>query len=280
MAKFKVQEGTVQETLMLPLYGRVYCEEHFPNTFPNRASREAAQQVDYDFEKLKSSELNMVTWGLRARMLQDAARDYLKHHPKATVINLGCGLDLSFAEIDNGSCKFINMDLPDVISAREQIVALRDREFNLAGDLMDFEWMDRIRKEPYNVNIADGVYIISGGVLMYFHTEQMYQFFLALAKAFPGGGICFDGENESGMKKSNKIVQKTGNGTAIYFPIENSRKLFSKWGNCFSQVQERPFPDYVKKSREIPLKWKLILQMGLRMGMVKIIDVAFVKDGK
>ena len=37
MKKFKVEEGTVQETLMMPLYGRVYCEEHFPNTFPNKA---------------------------------------------------------------------------------------------------------------------------------------------------------------------------------------------------------------------------------------------------
>lgn len=280
MERFQVQAGTVQETLMLPLYGRVYCEEHFPNTFPNRAAQEAARQVDYDFGKLKSSELNMVTWGLRARMLQDAAREYLKAHPKATVINLGCGLDLSFAEIDNGSCKFINVDLPDVIAAREQIVALREREYDLAADLMDFQWMERIQKAPYSVNAADGVYIISGGVLMYFQTEQMKRFFTALAKAFPGGGICFDGENESGVKKSNKIVQKTGNGTTIDFPIEDSAALFREWGSCFSQVREWPFPDYVKKSREVPFKWKLILQMGMRMGMVKIIDVAFADDGE
>ena len=56
---FKVEEGTVQETLMMPLYGRVYCEEHFPNTFPNKAAKETAAKVDYDFSKVKSSELNM-----------------------------------------------------------------------------------------------------------------------------------------------------------------------------------------------------------------------------
>lgn len=134
-------------------------------------------------------------------MLQNVAREYLKGHPKAAVINLGCGLDLSFEEIDNGQCKFINMDLPDVIFAREQIVQLREREYNFSGDLMDFDWMEKIQEPPLNVNIADGVFIISGGVLMYFSTEQMKQFFLALAKAFPGGGICFDGENESGVKK-------------------------------------------------------------------------------
>jgi hypothetical protein len=40
-------------------------------------------------------------------------------------------------------------------------------------------------------------------------------------------------------------------------------------------VTERPFPDYVRKSREIPFKWKFILSLGMRMGMVKLIDVAF-----
>ena len=275
MEKFMVQSGTVQETLMLPLYGRVYCEEHFPKTFPNKAAKETAGKVDYDFNKVKSSELNMVTWGLRARMLQDAAKEYLSRHPKATVINLGCGLDLSFDEIDNGTCKFINMDLPDVIAAREKIVVCKDREMNFAGDLMDFTWMELIQKEPYNVSVKDGVYIISGGVLMYFRTEQMRRFFLALAAAFPGGGISFDGENERGLKKSNKIVQRTGNGTEIHFPIEDSRALFASWGDCFKHVTERPLPAYVKRSGEIPLKWRFVLSMGIRLGMVKIIDVFF-----
>ena len=275
MDKFKVEEGTVQETLMMPLYGRVYCEEHFPNTFPNKVAKELAANVDYDFNKVKSSELNMVTWGLRARMLQDAAKDYLMKRPKATIINLGCGLDLSFSEIDNGTCRFINMDLPDVIEARERIVSCKEREMNFAGDLMDLTWMERIQAEPYGVNVNDGVFIICGGVLMYFSTEQMKRFFLAIAKAFPGGGICFDGENQRGLEKSNKIVRKTGNGSEIQFPIENSRELFSSWGECFQNVRERPLPVYVRKSREVPLKWKIILSLGMRLGMVKLIDVSF-----
>ena len=210
-------------------------------------------------------------------MLQDAAKDYLVRHPKATIVNLGCGLDLSFDEIDNGTCRFLNMDLPDVIAAREKIVTCKDREMNFAGDLMDFSWMERLQDEPYGVNVSEGVYIICGGVLMYFHTEQMQRFFLALARAFPGGGICFDGENQRGLEKSNKIVKKIGNGSEIHFPIENSRALFASWGDCFQSVMERPFPAYIKKSREIPLKWKLVLSMGLRLGMVKLIDVSFQK---
>ena len=178
MEKYKVESGTVQETLMMPLYGRVYCEEHSPKTFPNKAARRTAEKVDYDFGKVQSSELNMIVWGLRARLLQEAAKDYLKTNPKATIINLG-------------------------------------------------------------------------------------------------GGICFDGENQKGVDKSNKIVQKTGNGTKIYFPTEDSRAMFASWGDCFKKVIERPFPNYVKKSSEIPFKWKFVLSLGMKLGMVKIIDVSF-----
>ena len=275
MNKFKVEEGTVQETLMMPLYGRVYCQDHFPNTLPNKPSKEAADRVDYDFKKVESSELNMITWGLRARMLQESAKDYLFKKPNATIINLGCGLDLSFDEVDNGTCKFINFDLPDVIEAREKIVSCKEREFNYAGDLMDFKWMDEIQQEPYNVHIDEGVFIISGGVLMYFTREEMERFFKAISKAFPGGGICFDGENQKGVDKSNKIVKDTGNGTLIQFPVEDAQAMFKAWGPSFTKVQERPFPKYIKKSKEIPFKWKFVLSLGMRLGMVKIIDVLF-----
>ena len=41
--------------------------------------------------------------------------DYLKTHPKAAVVNLGCGLDDSFSKADNGQCKGYNLNLSDVI---------------------------------------------------------------------------------------------------------------------------------------------------------------------
>lgn len=51
--KIKIQPNTVQETLMLPLYGRVYCAKHFPSVFPDPLSVSLAEKVDYDFDALK-----------------------------------------------------------------------------------------------------------------------------------------------------------------------------------------------------------------------------------
>ena len=142
MERFKVAPGTVQETLMMPLYGRVYCDEHFPNTFPNAAAVRAAQNVDYDFKKVESSELNMVTWGLRARMLQDAAKEYLQEHPKASIINLGCGLDLSFDAVYKpfGHVPAERVLSPEVIGITDPIaVQVRNAAYQVGAGMITVE---------------------------------------------------------------------------------------------------------------------------------------------
>ena len=49
-------------------------------------------------------------------------RDYLKTHPCAAVVNRGCGLDNTGRACDNGRCKIYNLDFPDVIALRQQLL--------------------------------------------------------------------------------------------------------------------------------------------------------------
>ena len=49
-------------------------------------------------------------------------RDYLKTHPNAAVVNLGCGLDSTGRSCDNGSCKIYKLDFPDVIAVRLSLI--------------------------------------------------------------------------------------------------------------------------------------------------------------
>ena len=39
-------------------------------------------------------------------------REYLRAHPRAAVVNLGCGLDSTGRACDNGQCRIYNIDLP------------------------------------------------------------------------------------------------------------------------------------------------------------------------
>ena len=128
MRKYHIEKNTVQETLIIPLYGRKVCSDHFPDLFSDPEAERICGMLDYDFEeKGKKMESKAGLFGALevAQRQYDVAceiREYLAAHPKAAVVNLGCGLDDTFRKCDNGTCLGYNIDLPDVISIRNDLL--------------------------------------------------------------------------------------------------------------------------------------------------------------
>lgn len=270
--KIKIEKNTVMETLVLPLYGRAYCSEKYPDVFPDKTAEAVIKRIDYDFGKLNYNELNMVTWAVRKQFLCDCAKKYLKHHPNATIVNLGCGADESFSAVDNGKCRWINLDLPDIIAAREQLFPLREREKNVAMSAFDLKWFDEVETQT-----DDGLFVISGGVLMYFDEDTIRPLFTALAERFSKGGICFDAVNQSGLKKSNRVVEKSGNTDAlVVFSVENAQEKFSAWSDKFAKIHTLDkLPENVRTAKSIPFFTRKILGMGMKMGFVQFVEISF-----
>ena len=97
--KYHIEKNTVQETLVIPLYGRKMCSELYPNLYRDETALRLIDQIDYDFSLLsqKSKSLMQQFGFLEVAMRQNdlawEVRDYLREHPNAAVVNLGCGLD-------------------------------------------------------------------------------------------------------------------------------------------------------------------------------------------
>lgn len=114
----------MQETLVIPLYGRKMCLELYPNLYRDETALRLINQIDYDFSLLsqKSKSLMQQFGFLEAAMRQNdlawEVRDYLREHPNAAVVNLGCGLDDTGRSCGNGSCRIYNLDFPGVIAVR------------------------------------------------------------------------------------------------------------------------------------------------------------------
>ena len=49
--KYHIEKNTVQETLILPLYGRKLCSERFPELFSDPDSARLIDSIDYDFSE-------------------------------------------------------------------------------------------------------------------------------------------------------------------------------------------------------------------------------------
>ena len=135
--KYKIEKNTVQETLVIPLYGRKMCSELYPNLYRDERAIRLMKEIDYDFSVLekKSGSLMQRFGFLEAAMRQNdlafEVQAYLKNHPCAAVVNLGCGLDNTGRACDNGRCKIYNPDFPDVIALQQQLLPAGERYLDL-----------------------------------------------------------------------------------------------------------------------------------------------------
>ena len=188
---YHIERNTVQETLVIPLYGRARCAARFPQLYRDETAARLMQEIDYDFSALeKSSRSLMHQFGflevaMRQSDLAFEVRDYLKTHPTAAVVNLGCGLDNTGRTCDNGACKIYNLDFPDVIAVRDALLPAGAREENIGCDLNDTSWFSRI-------DASGGAVFYAAGVFYYFLREQVKALVRAMAQAFGGGRLVFD----------------------------------------------------------------------------------------
>lgn len=246
--KYHVEKNSVQETLVIPLFGRLVCSEHFPELFSDPEARRICDSLDYDFaEKRRKMESVAGLFGAlevaqRQYDLRCEVQDYLTAHPKAAVVNLGCGLDDTFRKCDNGSCRGYDLDLPDVIAVRNELLPAGERERSIACDLNDLTWMEQI-------DASDGAVFFASGVFYYFRTEDVKRLFDAMAARFPGAVLVFDSCNERGAKLMRKTWLKEAGITDVnaFFSLEDEQELLG-WSDRFASVTAR---SYMRGYRDI-----------------------------
>ena len=228
--KYKIAKNTVQETLVIPLYGRKLCSERYPTLYRDETAIRLIDQIDYDITALeKKSGSLMQRFGiLEAAMRQSdlaiEVRDYLKDQPNAAVVNLGCGLDDTGRQCDNGTCRLYNLDLPDVIAVRDQLLPAGEREENIPCDLSGTAWFQRI-------DASGGAVFFAAGVFYYFLKEQVRALVRQMADAFPGGVLVFDAANEKAVRLMLKTWIKDAaiQNVGAYFAVSDARRELSAW---------------------------------------------------
>lgn len=228
--KYHIEKNTVQETLVIPLYGRKMCSTLYPRLFYDETAIRLMDEIDYDFTLLeKKSKSLMQRFGfLEAAMRQNdlawEVRDYLASHSDAAVVNLGCGLDNTGRSCDNGRCRIYNLDFPDVIRVRDELLPAGEREENILCDLNDTGWFGKI-------DASNGVVFFAAGVFYYFLTEQVKALVQAMHAAFPGGRLVFDAANRKAVKLMLKTWLKTADiqDMGAYFAVADAKKELSPW---------------------------------------------------
>ena len=228
--KYHIEKNTVQETLVIPLYARKQCSQLFPQLYRDETALRLIDEIDYDFsEAEKNAKSTMQQFGflevaMRQNDLAWEIRDYLKAHPRAAVVNLGCGLDANGRTCDNGSCKIYNLDFPDVIAVRNELLPAGEREQNIACNLNDTAWFNKI-------DASEGAVFFASGVFYYFLTDEVKALVQAMAEAFPGGKLVFDAAGKTAVKMISKTWLKGAKikDVGAYFSVSDAKQELSSW---------------------------------------------------
>ena len=142
--------------------------------------------IEYDYRKFGKPNQSHA---LRARAFDAAAIDYLKTHPKASVVALAEGLQTSFWRLARAGVAdeltWYSIDLEPVMALRRQLLPRNDRIVELAQSALDRSWMDQVKTD-------DGVFITAEGLLMYLEPEDSLSLIADCAARFPGGQLMFD----------------------------------------------------------------------------------------
>ena len=232
--KVRIEKNSVQETLVIPLYARVQCARLYPELYDDPESARALERIDYDFSGVDEDGFASRFGALEAAMRQYGVaaevRAYLQEHPRAAVVNLGCGLDPLSRNLDNGTCRIYNLDLPDVIAARDLIFPAGEREQNIVCDLADTAWFDLI-------DARDGAVFFACGVFYYLKREDVQALFCAMNRAFPGCCLVFDTAGKLALKMMLKGVVKSAAGiddVDAYFHVGKPERDIEPWSNGFA----------------------------------------------
>ena len=275
--KYKIEKNTVQETLIIPLYSRKLCSQLYPDLYRDETAVRLINEIDYDFsEAEKNSRSLMQRFGalevaMRQNDLAWEVRDYLKTHPKAAVVNLGCGLDDTGRACDNGCCKIYNLDFPDVIAVRNDLLPAGEREKNIPCDLNNTEWFEKI-------DASGGAIFFASGVFYYFLTEQVKALVQAMVDTFPGGVLVFDAANRAAVKMIAKTWLKSAKikDVGAYFAVSDAKKELSLWDSRL-KVKSRGYMLGYNDLRDPSVSgfFRFLAKVGDKMMKMQIVKIAF-----
>ena len=274
---YKIERNTVQETLIIPLYARKMCSELYLSLYRDETARRLVSAVDYDFSTLEQKSRSLMRRfgflevAMRQNDLAYEVRDYLKTHPTAAVVNLGCGLDSTGRTCDNGSCRIYNLDFPDVIAVRNELLPAGEREENIPCDLNNPSWFE-------NIDASGGAVFFAAGVFYYFLKEQVKELVEAMADAFPGGVLVFDAANAKAVKLMLKTWLKDAEikDVGAYFAVSDAKSEIGAWDSRLRVSSRGYMLGYNDlKDPSVSGFFRLLARVGDGMMNMQIVKIGF-----
>lgn len=270
--KISIQLGRVQETLLLPLVSRAK-ETQYKNPLLNDTKAvELFNQLDVDRKKLLKNITEIGVHGLcyRAYKMDEAIKEFLLKHPNGKILDIGAGLDTTYYRCDNGTALWYDLDLPDSIGLRTQLLPPpNDRVKYISKSMLDYSWIEDIG------DISNGLFITIPGVLPYFKEEDVKAFLTSIAPKLKGAELMFDVISQFGKFFVDMRIKRAGMKEAhLEWGILDPKKI-TNWSKHIELVRAIKIFEDMPKSNQSTIT-KVAMRFNKVFDMTQLFHLRFV----
>lgn len=259
----------VEETLFVPMRGRVFASNKFPHILNDKKALEIADKLPKSYMSMeRESEYTLMASAVRSMNMDKLIQGFLKKNPEGTIINVGAGMETTFYRNDNGKAIWYEIDLEEVTNMRKKVFGENDRDIVLTYSMFDYEWINVVMK-----NSKAPYLIVSAGVFYYFEKDAVIEFLQKVQK-LGNVEVIFDTVSKLGMKGTRKYMKQLGKSDAVmYFYVEDSEDLVKEIGNGAKVIDDYKYYSFVDNKKGLKFSTKISMSVSDLLHMVKLIHL-------
>ena len=259
---------SVEETLFVPMRGRVYASKNFPQILNDKKTLEIAEKLPKNnMSNEKESQYTLMASAIRSMNMDRYISEFLNKNPNGTIICVGAGVETTFYRNDNGKATWYEIDLEEVTSLRKKVFEPNERDIILTCSMFDYNWMKEVKKsnEPY--------LIVASGLFYYFEEKSVIEF-LRKVKELGNVEVIFDTVSKFGMKQTKKYMKQLGKDDALmYFYVEDVNSLLRQLHEDTQLLDNHDYYEWVTDKSKFNFITRVSMKISDKFHMVKMIHL-------
>ena len=267
----KPELGVIEDTLYVPMLGRIYASEHCRDILYDKKALELKEKIpSHILANDTQTQYALIASASRSANVDRYIADFLKRKPDGMIVQLGCGLETAFYRNDNEKTQWYAVDLPHVIDYRKTLLPEPSREKSISGDAFQEDWLRTIRSE-----YPESSLLVTASGLFYYFEEQKILSLLRMLHRYGNIELLFDAVNKSGMTMMKKKHMKTvGHEDAqMFFYVDAATELARKIDANVKVLAEENYYSHIKK-KGLQFSCKASMAISDWLGMVKMIHLS------